>query len=572
MNHSDSPQPGYEHLFSPRILSLKNTFHRGTTADRVKVYVFGGLTVLFWLGLLFAGIVLIGRLAAEEPFGSILVHKLLGFLFMIFFAVLVFSNIVTSLSNLFMADDLYLLVSAPVKVDRLFLSRCLTAGAQSGWMVMLFALPIWLAAGIVFDSPMWFYPWMVLVMAIFLLLPAAIGSLVTTALVRAFPARKTQDILVIMSIGLVIVFYFLIRFMRPEQLFNPDLFHGFTEYFATLQAPTSPLLPSVWATEALWGGLSGVIDTNVLLLTGYGLFSGLGALALAAWVAEYWYLDAFSKAQEGRKATFTTTSFTDRFLEALTAFAKPLRRMIIIKDIKSFFRETTQWTQLLLLLALCIVYLFNFKVLPLERFGLSFYHRSLITFANLVLAGFVLSAVSVRFVLPSISTEGRSFWILRAAPVRMREVVLAKFAMMLAPTILVGQALVVISNYFLGTHSFLMVFTSALMFFISIAVTAMAVGVGAIMPAFNERNVAKMATGASSIVYMVAAMGFILFTTAFSFYPAKTALFAIISDRAMTADEWLAAGVCGTVVLIAFLTATIVPLRLGVRALATRED
>ncbi|MDP8224393.1 MAG: hypothetical protein P9L99_13595 [Candidatus Lernaella stagnicola] len=571
MSQTKTPQPGYEQLLQPRLLSIHNSFYRGKTADRLKVYFFGGLTVLFWIGLLVAGIFLIGRLAAEEPFGSILVHKLLGFLFMIFFAVLVFSNIVTSLSNLFLADDLYLLVSAPVKIDRLFLSRSLTAGLQSGWMVMLFALPIWLSAGIVFNSPMWFYPWMVMIMAIFLLLPAAIGSLVTMILVRAFPARKTQDILVILSIGLVIAFYFLVRFMRPEQLFNPDLFHGFAEYFATLQAPDSPLLPAVWATEALWAGLKGTIDGNTVLLTAYGLFSGLGGLAVAAWLAEKWYLDAFSKAQEGRKARLTISMSSNRFFHALTLFVRPLRRMIIIKDLKSFFRETTQWTQLLLLLALCVVYLFNFKVLPLERFGLTFYHRSLITFVNLVLAGFVLSAVSVRFVLPAISTEGRAFWILRAAPVRMRDVVLAKFAMMAPPIVVIGQLLVVISNYFLGTHTFLMVYTSVLMLFVSVGITSMAIGVGAVMPAFNERNIARMATGASSIVYMVSAMFFILLMVALSFYPGKSALFAIISNRALNQTEWILSAAASFIALSAFVTAVWVPLRLGIRALETRE-
>lgn len=564
-------QPTYEHLFQPRVLTARNTFRRGSVADRFKYYFFGGLTLAFWAGLLVGSIMLLGRLAAEEPFGSILVHKLLGFLLMIFFAVLVFSNIVTSLSNLFLADDLYLFISAPLKIDRVFLSRTIAAGLQSGWMVMLFALPIWLAAGIVFDSPMWFYPWMLLVMAVFLILPAALGSLLTTVLVRAFPARKAQDVLVILSIALVVVFYFLIRFLRPEQLFNPDLFHGFAEYFATLKAPDSPLIPSVWATEALWGGLSGKLDANVLLMAAYGLFSGLAALAVAAWVAERWYLDAFSKSQEGRRATLSSSVGVNRFFETLAFLTRPVRKMVIVKDLKTFFRETTQWTQLLLLLALCVVYLFNFKVLPLERFGLTVYHRSLITFLNIVLAGFVLSAVSVRFVLPAVSTEGRAFWLLKTAPVRMRDIVLAKFAMMLVPIVVIGQALVIISNVFLGTPPFLMFFAAGLMLLISVAVTALAIGVGAIMPAFSERNVGKMATGASSIVYMVLAMGLILFFVALAFPTGKEILFAQIGHKALTASQWWLIGGSAAVGLAVFVTAVIWPLRRGIRALEARE-
>lgn len=566
-----TPQPSYEVLFRPRRLSLHNGFYRGRRIDRFKIIFFAALTVFFWIGLLIAGLLLLGRLAEVETFGPLLVHKLLSYLFMIFFAVLTFSNIVTSLSNLYLAEDLYLLVSSPLSLDRVFLARCLGAGLQSGWMVLLFALPIFLAAGIIFDSPMWYYPWIVFIMAVFLLLPAALGSLITTLLVKAFPARKTQDVLIIVSIGLVVVMYFLVRFLRPEQLFNPDLFRGFTEFFATLRAPDSPLIPSVWATEALWSGLTGRLDGHTALMTGYGLAAGFAGLALAAWAADFWYLDAFSKAQEGRHARFTAAASTNRLLRALVASARPVRQLIIVKDVKTFFRDTTQWTQLLLLLALVVVYLFNFKVLPLERYGLNAYHRALIAYVNLVLAGFVLSAVCVRFVLPAVSTEGRAFWILKAAPVRMREVVMAKFWMLLAPIIAVGQALVVISNHFLGTHRFLMYYFSGLMLLISIIVCALAVGLGALMPAFHERNIAKMATGASSIIYMVSAMAIIILLTVLAYWPGREILLIGLTEHGWTRSQWLTVGGCGLAGLAVVALTVVLPLRHGIRSLTRRE-
>jgi len=566
-----TPQPSYGVLFQPRRLSLRNAYYRGRRRDRFKILFFAGLTLLFWVGMLLAGLLLLGRLAGVETFGPLLVHKLLSYLFMLFFAVLTFSNIVTSLTNLYLADDLYLLISSPLTLDRVFLSRCLSAGMQSGWMVLLFALPIFLAAGIIFDSPMWYYPWMAFVMLVFLLLPAALGSLITTLLVKAFPARKTQDVLIIVSIGLVVAMYFMVRFLRPEQLFNPDLFRGFTEFFATLRAPDSPLIPSVWATEALWGGLTGRLGGRTILLTAYGLAAGFAGLAVAAWAADRWYLDAFSKAQEGRRARFSATVTTNRLLGALVAPVRPVRRLIIVKDLKNFFRDTTQWTQLLLLLALVVVYLFNFKVLPLERYGLNSYHRALIAYVNLVLAGFVLSAVCVRFVLPAVSTEGRAFWILQAAPLRMREVVMAKFWMLLTPIVLVGQALVVVSNHFLGTHRFLMVYFSGLMLFISVAVCALAIGVGAVMPSFHERNVAKMATGVSSIIYMVLAMMTVMLLTVLAYWPGREILLAGLGDRGLTLRQWLVIGVSGLLGLALFGLATVWPLRRGIRALTRRE-
>jgi ABC-2 type transport system permease protein len=570
---SDIAQANYGHLLSPRWLSGRNTFTRGAPAERFKYYFFGLLTFLFWAGLLLGAFLLLRRLAAEEPFGSLLVHKLLGFLFMIFFAVLIFSNVVTCLNTLFLSDDLYLLISAPVRVDRLFLARTAQAGALSSWMVLLFGLPILLAAGLVFDSPIWYYPWMAGVLAVFLLLPTGLGAIITTMLVKAFPARKTQDVLIILAIVFVVLIYFLLRFLRPEQLFNPDLFHGFAEYFASLRAPNSPLIPSVWATEAVWAGLSGTIDGNAIFMSVFGLFTGLVGVALAAWVGEWWYFDAYSKAQEGRRARLTTLRVTGRAIEALVAVSNPRRRLLVIKDIKSFFRETTQWTQLLLLLALVVVYLFNFRVLHLEQIaGNDFWLRNIVAYINLLLAGFVLSAICVRFLLPAVSTEGRSFWILRAAPISMREVVMAKFAMFIVPIVIVGQMLVLVSNYFLRTHAFLTYLGSGLMFLISIAIAAMAIGIGALMPNFSERNVARMATGASSIVYMIAAMTVVLAVVALAFWPGRYAFLALLAHKRLTLQEWVISGLLSAGILAVTVVATVLPLRWGIRSLTRREE
>ena len=43
----------------------------------------------------------------------------------------------------------------------------------------------------------------------------------------------------------------------------------------------------------------------------------------------------------------------------------PVRRQLLIKDLKIFLRDVSQWSQLLLLLALVLVYLYNFRVLDL---------------------------------------------------------------------------------------------------------------------------------------------------------------------------------------------------------------
>ena len=41
----------------------------------------------------------------------------------------------------------------------------------------------------------------------------------------------------------------LLRFIRPEQLLKVESLPDLTDFFATLQSPITPLLPSFWAGE-----------------------------------------------------------------------------------------------------------------------------------------------------------------------------------------------------------------------------------------------------------------------------------------------------------------------------------
>ena len=86
-----------------------------------------------------------------------------------------------------------------------------------------------------------------------------------------------------------------------------------------------------------------------------------------------------------------------------------------------FLRDVSQWSQLLLLLALVLVYLYNFRVLDLDRNPyMSGMIKNVYAFVNLAMAGLVMSTVCARFVFPAVSAEGAAFWIIRTAPISLR--------------------------------------------------------------------------------------------------------------------------------------------------------
>src|SRR5262249_47291831 len=157
-----------------------------------------------------------------------------------------FSNIITALSTFFLSRDLDRLVAAPIRRGMFFYARLGDTLIESSWMVLAFAVPAFLAYGIAHRAGPLFYLATLITLPPFLVIPATMGVALTAVLVNVFPARRTRDILVLLSVLAGAVLYLLIRMLQPEQLVNPEKFANFVQFLAAMQTPSSPFLPSTW--------------------------------------------------------------------------------------------------------------------------------------------------------------------------------------------------------------------------------------------------------------------------------------------------------------------------------------
>src|SRR5205814_6772317 len=96
-----------------------------------------------------------------------------------------------------------------------------------------------------------YYPLSIVAMAPFVIIPIAIGTAVTLLLVNIFPARRARDILMLMGLLFAGSLVLLLRMIQPEQLLRVESLPDITDFFATLQSPLTPLLPSFWAAETV---------------------------------------------------------------------------------------------------------------------------------------------------------------------------------------------------------------------------------------------------------------------------------------------------------------------------------
>src|SRR5437868_7650957 len=183
------PDPSLFHLLGPKYLTAKARAlagERGRAARFVVLAVFGALFWAFIFGVVFR---LLKYFRGVREIGPLLAGKLLGLILVGFFSILLLSNVITALSSFFLARDLDLLVGGPVDWLKLYGAKLLETLVHSSWMVLLMAVPLFAAYGVVYSGgPV--FPLVVAAMLVpFLVIPAAIGSAVTLLLVNIFPAR-----------------------------------------------------------------------------------------------------------------------------------------------------------------------------------------------------------------------------------------------------------------------------------------------------------------------------------------------------------------------------------------------
>ncbi len=496
------PDPSLLLLLTPKWLTARARATRKTEGQSARALMLLGLAAVFWTIVLALLIKLLRYFAGIPEIGPLLAGKLLGMITLGFLSILLLSNVIAALSTFFLAKDLDMLVSAPVDWLKMYGAKQTETLLHSSWMVVLLAVPIFVAYGWVYEGGPLFALVSLGVFIPLLIIPSVIGASTTILLVNIFPARRTRDILSFIAVfaaaGLVLLF----RLMRPEQLARPEGFRSLVDFVAVLRTPASPLLPSEWVQRATMSFLNGATDA----LPFYLLWSTAAALlVLGALVHRQLYDTGYSKAQEGANRG-GKARVASRLGHALLTRFGVTRRELVLKEVRVFMRDSTQWSQLILLGVLIVVYVFNIKFLPLRGEGITFFLVNIIPFLNLALAGFVLASIAARFIFPAVSLEGRTLWLLRSSPMPLRSLLWAKFWVGTLPLLILALAIVGLTNVLLQVSAFMMTISILTVTLLTFALAAMALGVGAIFPQFDTENAAQIPTSFGGLVYMMLAV------------------------------------------------------------------
>lgn len=474
--------------------------------------------LLFHRGLIFAG--------SFPGLGGLLIERMLFLLFATLFGLLLLSNLVISYTNLFRNRETAFLLPLPLPFETIFRWKFVESTLLASWAFLFLVAPLLVAYGLTRHVPWHFYPATVVLMALFIVLPGAAGAWLAIALARYLDRRAFQvSALLVASLAIAAAAFWLKADPITDEELETRVLVVLDRLLARTRFSEFPFLPSYWLAASVqrWaeGALAVALFFGLVLLSnalffGTLMFTRTGRLfyhsastvqsrgnVFARWV---W----LRRWRQRRPAARYGRGLVERAGARLFPW-RPDIRAVLLKDMRVFWRDTTQWGQTLVLFGLLAVYILNLRHFSQQL--TSPFWVNLVSFLNLGACALNLATLTTRFVYPQFSLEGKRLWIVGLSPLGLRGVLLAKLGLSSALSLAITLGLLLLSCQMLKLEWQRTLYLGASVAAMAFTLNGLAIGLGTLHPNLKEDNPSKIVSGFGgtfclvlSFLYIVAAV------------------------------------------------------------------
>jgi ABC-2 type transport system permease protein len=547
--------------------------------SRLRLSLVVMLSGLFW-GALYG--LFVEAFSFLEALHADVISLLLNAFFSSLMVMLVFSTGILLYGGMYCSPEARLLLTLPVRAETVFAHKFREALWFASWGFVLLGSPMLVAYGVVREAAWPYYALLLPLMIAFVTIPAALGGIACLTLVAWMPRLRIHALsLAVAGCCLLAIWlgWSLVFQTRTDAMSTA----WFERAFARLAITEQKLFPSWWLSSGLIEaartqpsgrplatGLAEAVKFLSLLLA-----NSLVLLLLAGWLARIAYRKGYSHlAGEVPARRRRRAGLVDRVLIGSdAAVGRPLR-LLLVKDLRLFRRDISQWSQFLIFFGLLGLYFFN-----LRSFNYHNAYASMIGFLNLAVVGLILSTFTTRFIYPMISLEGRRFWILGLLPVHRDQIVWSKFLFSFLGGVVPCAGLVFLSDSMLGLPWRLIALHEYCCLLLCLGLSGIAVGLGARMPELRESSPSKIASGFGGTLCLVLSSLFIMVVVVVAAIPTHLFLLARTLGPTVIAPDGLLAWAGGPMgmatslatVTVAGLAATVVPLASGLQAFRRLE-
>jgi ABC-2 type transport system permease protein len=382
-------------------------------------------------------------------------------LFTALFLGILLSSFGVLLQALYLSGDMDFLLSSPVPIRAVFFTKLLQAVLPNFGLIALFGLPVLYGLGLAGYYNFLYYPLVLLTMIALTLAAAGLSALLVMLVARVFPARRAAEVL---------GFFGAILGLTCSQAGN--IYNAFghsvnvsgaqvSNMFTLLMRFNTPWLPLNWPGQGLVALGEGRWLTGLLLVT---LTLGLSALGfmLSLATAERWYYSGWAGMQvvarkkraagNHRPAASGASTRMGESSSGIAFFGIAARllpapvRGIIWKDFLLLRRDLRNLSQMISPLIFGVIYslmLFSTGGQGLSAGGgapdwVTTSFQFVLAYGNVGMSLFVGWMLLGRLSGMAFSSEGRNYWMMKAAPLRAGHLLTAKYLVAYLPALALG--------------------------------------------------------------------------------------------------------------------------------------
>ena len=494
-----------------------------------------GLLGGFVVGYLLLGYFLfhqgLGFIYAYPAVGTLLSQRILYLLFGFFFVMLVFSNLIIGYSTLFKNRETNWFLTLPIRHTDIYRWKFLEGVVVSSWALIFLSAPMMAAFGRVNEVRLAFYFQIALLYLPFIMIPAVLGAGIVLGLVTVLAKPWAKRAGLALALAALALVFLLVRPSDTDSVNTPSEVRMFNQLLRHTHFSLNPLLPSAWMAHAVlsWSGGLGREGFFFFCLL---LSNALMGLLLGFDLASHFFYESWTRAfghrsersqhrADTRRSARLRRGLLDRLLDlppVAAGVSRPVRALVL-KDVRVFWRDPAQWTQVMIFFGLLMIYVLNLRNVAYD-FQSPFWN-TMISYLNLTACALTLSTLTTRFVFPQFSLEGRRLWIIGLAPLGLPRVLMQKFWSSLLGAASVTMGLMIASSLILRLDTWRIVFFAGAITLMSASLCGLAVGLGALFPNFKEDNPSKIVSGFGGTLCLVASFVYIVLFIALLAFPAS---------------------------------------------------
>lgn len=499
---------------------IKGVRHQSRLLTTVIVlFMVGYLALSFWLFL--QGLTFVGT--RFPGFGVLLLERLLYLLFAFLFVLLILSNLVISYSNFFRNRETQALMTLPVSRDTVFRWKLIESGIVASWAFLFLIAPFLAAYGMTRHVPWHFYPFTIVLVGLFIMLPTILGGWIATIVARYMDRRAFQiGALIVVLVGVGVIAWSLRPAPGGEGSTETRVVELLDKTLTRTRIAQFPLLPSYWLSASVLQWMEGAVSAAIFFAA--VLLSNVLFFGTIAFVFSGKLFYAASSAVQSRSSVFRRWAWfqvlqlkkeraeglpgrLERWITLIPRLS-PDVGALIVKDARMFWRDTTQWGQSLMLFGLLGVYIVNLRHFS-QQLTNEFW-INLVAFLNLGACSLNLATITTRFVYPQFSLEGKRLWIIGMAPLGLMRVVKIKYVTASAASLVMTLGLIWLSCHMLGMDINRTIFFTGAVTLMTFTLNGLAVGLGVLYPNLKEENPGKIVSGFGGTFCLVLSFLYIL--------------------------------------------------------------